>query len=154
MGAAVTIAGQGTFVNIGPPEGALARRRTRAPKASGGHNRGSGDTSQPGKAELRRLFGPSSEALPKAGAKLVTVPELVGVPSGPSTRTLQSRGLYLSARFPGRIGNAQLKPECGYTFSHQSPAAGTRVPKGSTVVAVSDLCPKFKRKPHRGSGPD
>ncbi len=115
---------------------------------------GDDDTSQPGKAELRRLFGPSSEALPKAGAKLVAVPELVGVPSGPSTRKLQSRGLYLSARFPGRIGNAQLKPECGYTFSHQSPAAGTRVPKGSTVVAVSDLCPKFKRKPHRGSGPD
>jgi len=49
------------------------------------------------------------------------------------------------ARFPGRIGNPYLGPECGYTYTHQSPPGGERVPTGSTVFLIQDLCPKFRR---------
>lgn len=111
-------------------------------------------TTQLDKPTLRRMFGPSSEPQPKPGAPKVRVPDLVGFPSTRGARKLRERGLFVIEHFPGPIGNPDLKPLCGYTYSHQSPPAGERIPVGSTVAVVPNLCPEFSRPPARRKSPN
>ena len=85
------------------------------------------------RAEIHAEFGTHAQLHPKVSSQMVVVPDVVGKP--------QAQG----ARFPGRVGNPYLRPECGYTYTHQSPAGGERVPTGSTVFLIQDLCPKYHR---------
>jgi hypothetical protein len=102
-------------------------------------------TTEPSAAQLRVWLGNPDQVKPKPGARKVTVPDVVGIPSVRGAHELRRRGLYVSARFPGRLANPSLKPECGYVYTHQSPAPGQRVPVGSTVIVIQDLCPKYAR---------
>ena len=97
------------------------------------------------RAEIHAEFGTHAQLHPKVGSRMVIVPDVVGKPQARGARKLHKRGLAVIARFPGRVGNPSLRPECGYTYTHQSPAGGERVPTGSTVLLIQDLCPKYHR---------
>lgn len=105
-----------------------------------------GTTSTPmSRAEIHAEFGTHAQLHPTVSSRMVVVPAVVGKPQAQGSRKLHKRGLAVLARFPGRIGNPDLRPECGYTYTHQSPAGGERVPTGSTVFLIQDLCPKYHR---------
>ena len=114
--------------------------------AAGCGSGGDGTTStRMSRAEIHAEFGTHAQLHPKVSSQMVVVPDVVGKPQAQGARKLHKRGLAVMARFPGRIGNPYLKPECGYTYTHQSPPGGERVPTGSTVFLIQDLCPKFHR---------
>ena len=83
------------------------------------------------RAEIHAEFGTHAQLHPKVSSRMVVVPDVVGKPQAQGARKLHKRGLAVV--------------ECGYTYTHQTPPGGERVPTGSTVFLIQDLCPKYHR---------
>ena len=85
----------------------------------------------------------------------VRVPDIVGERFGKAVREVKQAGLEQQApRFTGTVGNPHYSGRCQRILK-QSPPAGTRLPKGSTISIVYGVCPKAIAHAHTslpGSG--
>ena len=83
------------------------------------------------------------------------MPDIVGERFGKAVREVKQAGLEQQApRFTGTVGNPHYSGRCQRILK-QSPPAGTRLPKGSTISIVYGVCPKAIAHAHTslpGSG--
>jgi hypothetical protein len=80
--------------------------------------------------------------------KEVRVPDIVGERFGRSVKEVKRAGLEQEAPgFTGTIGNPNYNGQCVRVL-HQSPPAGTKVPKGYTVAIIYGVCPEAITRGH------
>jgi hypothetical protein len=83
-----------------------------------------------------------------AAAPVVVIPRLVGRQQDDAHRIAQRHGLKLRwTGFVGKLGNGRYEVSCVKVLS-QSPVAGERRPRGSSVAIIEAACRPPSGRPH------
>jgi hypothetical protein len=83
-----------------------------------------------------------------AAAPVVVIPRLVGRHQDDAHRIAQRHGLKLRwTGFVGKLGNGRYEVSCVKVLS-QSPVAGERRPRGSSVAIIEAACRPPSGRPH------